>query len=486
MARKVLKISGAGSAGAIGPTGPPGPSATPPTQFTGISLDYEWRTGPSGIPGKLTITLRIKITITAPGSLGTTKGAHLYLEMPDQSSTSGAYMDGSMLMDGTATMQGQWHPIDEGKFAYDPNQQPWVFDIEGGTAAIVSPTVIRVYAPAYSDDIDTPLVQAGHGGASLGATLTVQPWVARNSASGLNITPLLVTGVTASVDSPVTLAGKLQRPMSVTVDLSGLPAALPDNWRYQILGYDGGIVDNDHLRCASGFFNSSGLVQAGPDDYGSAPHTFLTDEPTVSVDVVFYAVSGLILHPRGGTPGGTFYPNNIVPGFTPSAKVTIGTFTGVVDPTTFIQSLLDTSVGVNNSIFGVLPLGVDNARIALLAVDTSKLAALAVTAAKLGNASVNTVNLAALAVDAAALANSAVTSTKIASAAVESAAIANLAVGTAAIQNAAITTALIANAAITNALIANLAVGTAQIQNAAVGSAQIANLLFMRMNATKL
>lgn len=283
----------------------------------------------------------------------------------------------------------------------------------------------------------------------------------------------------------MTVSGKLRRPIAIGIDLTGLGAAiLPKYWGYQLLGFKDNDLTKDPC-LASGYyrdsFTTTNPAPAGPDGI-DVPHTFGPEEPTDLWNITIYAVAGLMeaqginaANARSGDRT-VFTPNLIISGVTASVIITIGTTTGVIDPTAHIQALLDTSVGVNNALFGVLPLGVDNARIAIAAVNTAQLANLAVAAGKLATASVATANFQALAVDAAALATSAVTSTKIASAAVGSAAIASLAVGTAAIQTGAITTALIANAAITNALIANLAVGTAQIQNAAIGTAQIASL----------
>jgi hypothetical protein len=400
--------------------------------------------------------LRLTIPVTPPGTMGTTKGGHVYIEAPDQSATPTGRMDGITLMDGSSGMQTDWNPIDLGLFPYLASEQAWTTEIYTGLDPQVSHD-IRVYVSSYSDEIDLPLVRHGLAGATPSVVITVGPQTSGKPNSGSNVTEFLVTGISASVASPVTVSGKLLRPIGVTVDLSGLSAHRPVNWAYTLVGFaNGDITSTPYL--SSGYITQDGLIPAGPDGI-STPHTFAPPEPTAVTSITIYAVAGRIVGdnymPRlnGNLPPGSFVPNNIVPGITASCVISIGSTTGVTDPTAFIQSLLDTSVGVNGAVFGVLPLGVDNTRIALLAVDTSKLAALAVTAAKLGNSSVTAT------------------------------AIASLAVGTSAIQTAAITTALIANGSITNALIGNLAVGTANIQNLAVGDAQIFSLSANKITA---
>lgn len=433
-------------------------SAPPaPGDFTVGTLTYQWVEsvggGTSGKPQR-NAKLRVFIPVTPPGTMGVTKGGHLYLEAPDQSTDPSAPLDGSVPLDGTATLQGNWSTVDLGKFPYVADQQPFFVDLDLQVDAALD---IRIYVSSYSDQIDTPLVQAGKPGASPSAVLTINPFVAGKPASGSNRTTLLVTAITQSVAAVVSANGKLYRPISITVDLTGLPATRPANWAYQLLGFkDNDLTSSPVL--VSGLYRTDGLAGAGEDDI-TAPHTFGPDEPTEVWNVTVYAVAGLTSESTDTAVGdgrghaGAWRPNRIVPGITASVTVTYGTLTGVLDPTKAIAALLGPAMGVVNAVFDVVPQGIDNARIALLAVDTAKLAALAVTAAKLGNSSVTAT------------------------------AIANLAVGTAAIQTAAITTALIANAAITNALIANLAVGTAQIQLLAVGSAQISSLDVTKLNA---
>ncbi len=408
--------------------------------------------------------------------MGTTKGGHLYLEAPDQSSNPAARMDGVTVMDGTSTLQGDWAPIDLGKFPYVAAEQPWTIEIYTGLDPLI-PHDLRVYVSSYSDDVDTPLVRFGEPGATPSVVVTIPAEDQRKPNSGSNITPFLVTGISGSVSAAVSVGGKLRRPIGITVDLSGLSTHRPAGWSYQLLGFVNGDLSQDPI-LASGYITQDGLVPAGPDGI-DVPHTFGPEEPTSVTSITVYAVAGLAAGSRLPSERGIyktspgFTLNNIVPGITASCVVSIGATTGVIDPTQNITALLSSVFGTVSGVFDITT----------LAIDTARLANLSATAAKLASAAVTTSKLAALAVDAAALATSSVTSTKIASAAVGTAAIANLAVGTAAIQTGAITTALIANLAVGSAQIANLAVGTSQIANLAVTDAKINDLNVSKLTA---
>lgn len=392
--------------------------------------------------------VRLTIPVTPPGTMGTTKGGHIYVELPDQSASTTARMDGTTIMDGSFVMQSDWAPLDLGKFPYLATEQAWIVDF-GTNLNPIPAHNLRVYVSSYSDDVDTPLVRAGLPGATPSVVVSLAGLgLPAKPASGSNVTHDLVTGISGSVSAAVSVSGKLKRPISCTVDLSGLSASVSPHWGYQLLGFVNGDINTAPV-LASGVITDTagGLIPAGPEGI-SVAHTFGPDEPTLATSITIYAVAGEIAG-TGRSAGlthltpGAFNANNIVPGITASCVVSIGTTTGVTDPTAFVQALLSSVFGNVAGLFDVNALSIDNARIALLAVDTAKLAALAVDASK--------------------LAGSSVTSTKIA----------NLAVGTAAIQTGAITTALIAN----------LAVGTAQIQNLAVGDAQIANLSVSKLLA---
>lgn len=389
--------------------------------------------------------------------MGTTKGGHIYVENPAQSGV-GAIMDGTIqLSAGLSTLEGQWNILDCGKFPYVAAQQPWIVNIPADSNK--ASRDIRVYVASYSDDIDKTLVRYGLAGATPSVVVTLPAQTVKKPGSGSNITPYQVPSISGSVSAPVTVAGKLRRPIGVTVSMTGLPVTLPNDWAYQLLGFKDDDLTSDPI-LVSGTMTTDGLVPAGPDGINT-PHTFGPEEPTELTSITIYAVAGKIAsdHFTLGrfhyTPG-SFVPNTIVNGITASCTVVIGTFTGVIDPTQQIQALLSAVFGTVGGVHDIVP----------LAINTARLAALSVAASKLGLASVNTANLIALAVDAAALAGSAVTPTKIAFAAVGAAAIAALAVGTAAMQSAAVT----------NAIIGTLAVGFGQIQALSVGTAELANL----------
>jgi hypothetical protein len=496
-----------GGSGSAGPPGPAGASATPPDDFTIDSVAANWRvtrTGRGGLHNEP--TLQLTVAVTPPSPIGTAKGGHLYAEIPDQSSTTPMRLDGSAPMDGTRTMQGQWTPIDLGKYSYIAEEQPWVFEIPE-SVSIPSTTSIRLYVAAYSEDVDNVLVQAGLSGETPSMVVSVEPYSASAPNSGANVTHLLVPSISASVAAAVTVAGKLRRPISVTVSLTGLSTPLPDNWAFQLLGYVDGDLGSVPL-LTSGLYTAAGIAEAEPDGISTA-HTFGPEEPTVATSITIYAVAGLFQRVRGGSRGNIrteFVRNNIVDGITASAVVTIGTATGVTDPTALMQAYLNATMSVLNGLFGVAPAGISNTYLGALsvatgniqsaavalgnmatlsvdtaqlinsAVSTAKMAALSVTATQLASSSVTATAIANLAVGTAAINTAAVTTAKIGSAQITTALIANAAITTALIANAAITTALIANAAITTALIANLAVGTAQIASLAVTDAKIADL----------
>lgn len=461
--QKLRKIatgqSGGGTVGGTVVTPGGGSGATAPDDFVISSVAYDWRT--QRIDGRVGLihmdpSLRLSIKVTPPSPLGECKGGHVWLEIPDQSTATAMRMDGTTPMDGTAVMAGQWSPIDAGKFPYVDVEQPWILELPP-SVSIRAATDIRVYVASYSDQVDNPLVRAGETGATPSTVVTVQPYSAPKPQSGSNVTELLVPSISASVGDAVSVAGKLRRPISVEVDLTGLTTPLPDNWAYQLVGYvNGDITGNPVL--SSGYFSHEGLVEAGPDGI-ETPHTFGPEEPTTSTSITIYAVAGLLIQRRPGqdqTARQDFKRNNIVPGITASASVTIGTTTGVIDPTEQMQAKLAATVEVLNGLFGVAELGISEGYLASLAVSTAKIQSAAVSLAK----------MATLSVDTAQLVDLSVATQKIN----------NLAVGTAKLDSAAVTTAKIGNLQVTTALIANQAVGTSQIANLAVGTAQIADL----------
>src|SRR4051794_31264325 len=102
---------------------------------------------------------------------------------------------------------------------------------------------------------------------------------------------------------PVIISGHSYTPITVYVDLSGLPARLPTNWGFQLIGFkDGDLGSSPYLM--SGVFSdpldrtpisggSGGwLVPAGEDGLNT-PHTFLPPTPTEPTTIVIYAVAGV-------------------------------------------------------------------------------------------------------------------------------------------------------------------------------------------------
>jgi hypothetical protein len=436
---------------------------------------------------------QFQLSITPPVTLGTFIGCHLYLEFPDQSAGSTFAVGTGAL--GTDGLQGTWAPLDLGLFPYDVTQQPWTVPVPAEVDLSTS-VAARIYAPSYSTAIDNTLVRAGLAGASPNATMTVVAPVRVKQGSGSDVTPLLVTGVTATVLAAVSVSGKLKRPISVTVDFTGLPSVMPTNWAYQLLGFANNDLTTDPV-LASGAFNYAGVIGSGPDGI-TVDHTFGPDEPTVITPITIYAVAGLkdlkttiFKNQRGATATpGTFTANNIVPGITASVNISIGTTTGVTDPTKFITANVSPVFGNVGTLFDLLPLSVDNTRQGLLATATVNLQALAVTNPTLAGLAVAVGNLQALAVTNPKLATAAVAAANMAANSITAgnAAIAALAVvalnmaagsitaANAALGNLAVGTANIQLGSITNALIANLAVGTAQIQDAAITAAKILTL----------
>jgi hypothetical protein len=404
---------------------------------------------------------------------------------------------GTSVVGGGDLVGGNWIPTDEGKLSYVAVEQPWKIQLVLNQRKT---TVVRVYVEPYSSLVDAAPIRAGEPGETPSATVTVSPYAALKPSSATNITPVLVTSITATALDPVNLDGKLKRPIAIS---AVLPAGhFPSNWAFQIIGFQAGDITTSPLLGTGTFAPDAVLdpLPAGADGL-SDPHTVLLDEPKEITSITIYAVAGLIFtagfnRVTGAVQDAGFAPNNIVPGLTASATVSIGTTTGVLDPTDVIQDYLNTTMAVLNGLFGIAPLGVSNTYVDALAIATgniqdaaialAKLASLSVDASKLINAAVTTSKIDNLAVTAAQLASSSVTATKIdnlavgtaaiAVAAVTTAKIANLAVTTALLDNAAVTTAKIGNAQITTALIANLAVSTALIANLAVTDAKINDL----------
>jgi hypothetical protein len=439
----------------------------------------------SGFIDPISNTFTITVNVTPPATLGTFLGAHLFLEIPDQSSVAPFKIGSSVIGDGSATT-GAWFFLDLGKFPFSESE-PWV--VSGPAPATVDGTQdipCRLYANPYSAINEPALIQANQAGASPNVTFTLVSLASGSPTSGTNTTA--VSGaIVATVLSPVNVSGKLQTP--VLVDVSTVPNAIP-GWAFQlVLTYgtaDPTIAANQFV--VSSVQNQAGPVQPASADGISIPHSFELDTPTTLTSATVWCQSGLI-----GSDN-SFTPNNIVPSITPMWPITYGSTTGTTDASSVMAATIAASMAVVNGLFGVAAGGITNPLLGTAAVATINVQALAITnpllaslcvaAANMATNSVTAANgaLAALAVVAANLANSSVTAVAIATAAVGSAAIANLAVGTAAIQTSAITNALIANAAISDAKIQTATITGASIATATIAGANIGTATISQTN----
>ena len=290
--------------------------------------------------------IQISLAVT-PAAGAPVLGGHIYVEAPDQSSGTAAVTGTGQVLDGTATALGLWAPIDCGRQAYVASQ-PWVIQFACGLNPNTAHT-IRVYVVSYSADGENALVRYGQTGATPSITVTIPAIASAKPASGSNITPYLVTGVTAAVSTPVEVAGQLCTPIACTVDLSGLPSPLPADWAYQLLGFVNGDTSTTAVM-ASGLMQAGGLVPAGPDGIAVA-HTFGPPTPTAITSITIYAVAGKVAGSRNapwwpaGTSPGAFVANNIVPFITAACVVSIGTTGGVLNARAVLASSLSGVLG---------------------------------------------------------------------------------------------------------------------------------------------
>jgi hypothetical protein len=309
-----VRIAGNGAAGS-------GSGALP--GFTIGTLSCAW-VAPTSLEAGDTSEFDIFVPVTPPSD-PRVLGGHLYLEIPDTSFDASQWVLGSTPL-GSGRLAGAWNPQDYGQFSYVASQQPWRVRVRN--VAIRAVTDIRVYVQPYSATYDPPPVQANQAGATPSAVVAVAPNSSPKPASGANVTGYLVPGISATVGASVYVNGRLQTPISVTVDLTGLPNPLPDGWAYQLLGYANGDLTTQPV-LASGYLRTSGLVASGADGI-STPHTFGPVTPATAAAVVIYAVAGLMEASTaqsggaGSTGAPVFVSNNIVAGITASATVTFG------------------------------------------------------------------------------------------------------------------------------------------------------------------
>jgi len=423
---------------------------------------------PPGNPSGITVTgfinsvdaFTLTVSMTIPTDPGDTfVGAHLYLEIPDQSATANFTVGINTVGDGSTTT-GPWSVIDLGKFPFSESQ-PW--NVTGSAPANINPNQnipCRLYCNPYSVSYEAPLVEANQTGASPNVAFILDSLTSGSPTSGTNVTTLTggdgtLIAIVATALSPVNVSGKLETPF--IVDVSDTPANTP-GWVAQLVltvgTSDPTQVANQQV--VGSLITQAGPVYAAPGDGISVPHSFALDTPTAITTATIWLQAGL------KSSKGTYSWNNIVPGITPSFMVTYGSTVGTTDATAIMTATIDASMAVVNKLFGVAAAGITNPLMGSGAVATINIQALAVT---------NPL-LASLCVQAANLDSGSVTST----------AIAALAVGTGAIQTAAITTALIANAAVSNAKIQSATITGASIASATIAGANIATATIVQAN----
>ena len=320
----------------IGGMGAPGSLPAAPGAFSAVAAVAAWK-------GNLLV---VSVSATPPSPMGTTAGAHLYYEDPDQSAGSTLKLDGTTALDGSSLIQGNWAPEDQGQYPYIAAEQPWTFTI----ADPLPGTSIRVYVQAYGTNFDPVPVRCGQAGATPSSTFTVPPYTAKEG-SGVEYEPL-VGGITADyplkqgatmTDQVVT--GKKETPVAVYVDLSNL-ASLPHDFAFAVIG----VWDNDPTAAQMIFgapmsaVGADNMVPLAVQDSVTVPHSFLLDTPTTVRGLTLFAVSLRLISPRAPTttayvagktprPGGkaTEQWNTIVPGVTPSVHIEVGTTAGTTD-----------------------------------------------------------------------------------------------------------------------------------------------------------
>jgi hypothetical protein len=336
----------------------------------------------AGVMNPVSGAITLTVSVTPPGPTGTFAGCHLYLELPDQSSSS-AQVVGSTAVGGSAAVTGPWSVLDLGDFPYVAAEQPWTIQSPGSFA--IDPTLdypCRLYAASYSGDNENTLIQANQVNAT--------PNVAFTLASLASGTPTAGTSITAT-SGPITAAvlpndsgtGKLKTPIIVVV--SSVPANIA-NWCYQlVLTYRSspGVPDPDPTNPANQFAMTGLESNAGPviapQDGIPATHSFVIDTPTSPTSAIVWLQSGI-------NDNGNFRANDIVPGITPSCPISFGVSTGTIDMGQAIQTSIDgTTITTGTGIMSVGVIGTAN--IADLNVTEAKIADEAVTDSKIANLS---------------------------------------------------------------------------------------------------
>jgi hypothetical protein len=358
----VTQVPPAVSGGGGGGTPPPAPLG----RFVINSIAYQY----SDTTAR---TVTLYVSVTPPSPIGAIQGGHVYIEFPDQSAPGVVAFTANVTLPGGGRPTGAWAPKDLGKFPWVPTQQPWQVTFSSPNLSLIG--TARVYVQAYSATQDATLVRANQPSPTPNATVTLTPFTAPKINSGVNVTSFLVTNITPlndlnyvnGVAATVEIAGLLRTPIAVTVDLSGLPNPVPDNWDYQLMGFINGDITTAPV-LSSGMFNfplptPSGSYGAGPDGI-TLYHTFGQPTPTGQQTVVIYAVSGLFIAPTRNVAGRLvpvgppqWYANNIVSGITPSCTISWGGPGGVID---LSQGIFATQGLGISSVNGQLQIATDN------------------------------------------------------------------------------------------------------------------------------
>lgn len=311
-----------------------GSSTVPPSNTSSITV--------SGTIDPLTGVMTITVLALQPTG-DTSTGVHLYLEVPDRSASAADTVGSSFI--GTDKITGKWNPVDLGVQPYSA-AQPWT--VTALAPLDVNPTIdtpARLYVASVSPTVDTPLVQAGLTGATPNQTFTLVSGASRFTAqAGTNVTE--TSGIiSASVLTPDTSTGTILFPVLVNVStvpaIPGWSARLVVTWQ----GKDPGAPANQSV--VTDVFHAAGDVYGSPDSIAT-PHSFTLTSNTIQA-VTVWLQAGLM------DANGNYRWNNIVPGITPSATITVGVSNGrTLDGT----AITEESIAIDHFAAGIRPVSI--------------------------------------------------------------------------------------------------------------------------------
>jgi hypothetical protein len=374
--------------------------------ITGITASYGATPDAFG-----NLSLTVTVTYVVPPTW-TGIGVDCWYEFPDQSATPNVLkLDGTSTLDGSASLAGNWHPIDFGKTLYDPAAS--VHEVKfTGLIAPADPTDFRAYLITYDANSTPALVRAtAASGATPSTVITVVAPSATTGApvggSGTGVEYAgNLTGLTASAGTAFDRGdGKLVTPITLTF---GLP-------QVEIKGRAGAFTYRTDTRLVGVAFHSVWDNPTAPPEIDNIPvgklvgGSYVINLPTTAVltTITIYALS----YDKTGNV------NTYVPGVTPSAQITMGSVTGTINLNNTILTSVASYFSTNQGFFGIVGNSLDaGALLQGLSVSQAQLAAGAVTATKIAN----------LAVTTAAIANAAIGTLQVANGAIIDAHIANL------------------------------------------------------------